>query len=158
MGIATGGERLRPLSPAFDPWDPLPVRRARGHHVLTSVEVTVTELCNLRCAHCAVGAQLAPRERHRLPADLIIRRLDEVDTLETFSVTGGEPLVSPEVVHELVAPLLRYARRRGLRTQILSSPMQRRRRPRIPDGASTSASWITSRGWPGWARSSRPRR
>jgi hypothetical protein len=47
-----------PTSPSNDPWDPLNSLQQNGKHVLTSVELTITNLCNMRCEHCAVGDAL----------------------------------------------------------------------------------------------------
>ncbi|MCC3375698.1 radical SAM/CxCxxxxC motif protein YfkAB [Cohnella sp. REN36] len=112
---------LAPLSPAYDPWDPIRSLRAYGRHTLTSVEFTTTHLCNMRCEHCAVGDSLAMTEPAHLPIDLILRRLDEVEHLETISLTGGEPTFREETVKQVLLPLLRYARSRGIRTQLNSN-------------------------------------
>lgn len=100
-----------------DPWDPL-LNRSQGAHRLSCVEFTVTARCNLRCRHCAVGEALVSSDPEPLPLDLIFRRLDEVETLTTLNITGGEPSVDPRILDRLVRPLLEYARRRGLRTQV----------------------------------------
>jgi len=101
-----------------DPWDPIHSLERYGRDVLTSVEFTVTHLCNMRCEHCAVGETLVRREGARLPLELLFRRLDEAERLETISITGGEPSYGRESLREYVLPLLQYAKRRGLRTQI----------------------------------------
>lgn len=111
----------KPLSPDWDPWDPWYTRMRKGRHELTGVEFTVTQLCNLRCEHCAVGEMLVKEEGVALPVETLIRRLEEVDTLQTLSITGGEPVLSPRVVEETIRPLLRYARERGIYTQINSN-------------------------------------
>ncbi|MFC4545600.1 radical SAM/CxCxxxxC motif protein YfkAB [Paenactinomyces guangxiensis] len=111
----------KPLSPAWDPWDAWYTRSEKGFYELTSVEFTVTNLCNLRCEHCAVGETLVEKEGTPLPADQLIRCLDEVDTLQTLSITGGEPILSTRVVNETIRPLLRYAKSRGIYTQINSN-------------------------------------
>jgi radical SAM/CxCxxxxC motif protein YfkAB len=113
--------KKRPLSPAWDPWDAWYTRQEKGHYQLTSVEFTVTHLCNLRCEHCAVGEALLEREGIPLPVEQLIRRLDEVETLQTISMTGGEPILRPRVVRETIIPLLRYAKSRGIYTQINSN-------------------------------------
>ncbi|MPZ04579.1 radical SAM/CxCxxxxC motif protein YfkAB, partial [Micrococcus luteus] len=82
---------LRHISPSYDPWDPITSLREHGRHVLTSVEMTVTHLCNMRCEHCAVGDMLVMKEAPMLPLDTMLRRLDEVEHLQTISLTGGEP-------------------------------------------------------------------
>ncbi|OUM98272.1 MAG: radical SAM/CxCxxxxC motif protein YfkAB [Paenibacillaceae bacterium ZCTH02-B3] len=112
---------LRPITPEYDPWDPILSLQKYGRHVLTSVELTVTHLCNLRCEHCAVGDTLTTREAPRLPVDLVLRRLDEVEHLETISLTGGEPTFSRETIDQVILPVLKYARARGVRTQLNSN-------------------------------------
>lgn len=101
-----------------DPWDPIHSLEAFGRHVLTSVEFTVTNLCNMRCEHCAVGDALVQKEGPRVPLDTVLRRLDEVERLQTISVTGGEPSFDAGALREYIVPLLRYAKERGVRTQI----------------------------------------
>ncbi|WP_139489501.1 radical SAM/CxCxxxxC motif protein YfkAB [Brevibacillus dissolubilis] len=116
-----------PLTPANDPWEPL-YNVTPPHYKLTSVEFTVTNLCNLRCEHCAVGDTLSLKDGEVLPIDTILRRLDECEDLLTLSITGGEPMYSERTVRETILPILTYAVDRGLRTQInsnLSLPFSR---------------------------------
>lgn len=110
-----------PLSPQYDPWDPIRSLRQHHRHVLTSVEMTVTNLCNMRCEHCAVGDSLTLKEGERIPLDLMLRRLDEVEHLETISITGGEPSFHEQTVKHYIIPLLKYAKERGIRSQINSN-------------------------------------
>jgi len=123
-GSAGNGGRIRTLprlGPHNDPWDPIRSLERYGRHVLTSVEMTVSNLCNMRCEHCAVGNTLVYAEPGKIDLSLMLRRLDEVEHLETISITGGEPTFSEATVREYVVPLLRYARERGLRSQINSN-------------------------------------
>ncbi len=109
-------------NPALDdPWDPLLSLKQHGRHVLTSVEFTVSNLCNMRCEHCAVGDSLAMSEPGKIPLDIVLRRLDEVEHLQTISITGGEPTYSMSTVQEYIIPLLEYAQSRGIRTQLNSN-------------------------------------
>lgn len=110
-----------PISPQYDPWDPLRSLQQYGRHKLTSVEFTVTHLCNMRCEHCAVGDSLTMKEAPHLPIDLILHRLDEIEHLETISLTGGEPTFRLETVRDVMLPLLKYARERGIRSQLNSN-------------------------------------
>ncbi|MGO4540004.1 radical SAM/CxCxxxxC motif protein YfkAB [Paenibacillus sp. 2TAB19] len=112
---------LPPLSPVNDPWDPIRSLRQHGRHRLTSVEMTVSNLCNMRCEHCAVGDTLVMAEPHKLPLKQMLERLDEVEHLETISITGGEPSFSDRTVRDYMVPLLQYARSRGIRSQINSN-------------------------------------
>ncbi|WP_426452014.1 radical SAM/CxCxxxxC motif protein YfkAB [Paenibacillus sp. S-38] len=112
---------LPPITPGNDPWDPLNSFRRYGEHRLTSVELTVTNLCNMRCEHCAVGESLTMTEGPRIPVSMILKRLDEVEHLETISITGGEPSYHAATVKDYIVPILRYARERGVRSQINSN-------------------------------------
>ncbi|WP_337099368.1 radical SAM/CxCxxxxC motif protein YfkAB [Paenibacillus sp. YIM B09110] len=112
---------LPPLSPVNDPWDPIRSLRQHGRHRLTSVEMTVSNLCNMRCEHCAVGDTLVMAEPQKLPLKQMLERLDEVEHLETISITGGEPSFSDRTVRDYMVPLLQYARSRGIRSQINSN-------------------------------------
>jgi radical SAM/CxCxxxxC motif protein YfkAB len=109
------------ISPAYDPWDPLRSIRKYGKHVLTSVEMTVSNLCNMRCEHCAVGNTLVMVEPAMMPLAIMLKRLDEVKHLETISITGGEPTFNKSTVQNYIIPLLKYARDRGIRSQINSN-------------------------------------
>lgn len=95
--------------------------RKYGKHVLTSVEMTVTHLCNMRCEHCAVGEMLVMREAPSIPVSQMIEALDQVEHLETISLTGGEPSFLEKTVDEMILPLLKYAKERGIRSQINSN-------------------------------------
>ncbi|MGO4272051.1 radical SAM/CxCxxxxC motif protein YfkAB, partial [Paenibacillus sp. TAF58] len=112
---------LPELTPAYDPWDPIRSYRKYGKHVLTSVELTITNLCNMRCEHCAVGDSLTMTEGPRIPLPIILKQLDQVEHLETISLTGGEPSYHIKIVKDYMLPILKYARERGIRTQINSN-------------------------------------
>lgn len=114
-------EQLPVLSPTNDPWDPIRSLQKHGKHQLTSVEMTVSNLCNMRCEHCAVGDTLVMAEPAKIPLELMLKRLDEIEHLETISITGGEPSFSDRTVRDYMVPLLQYARNRGIRSQINSN-------------------------------------
>ncbi|MBY9080383.1 radical SAM/CxCxxxxC motif protein YfkAB [Paenibacillus sp. HN-1] len=119
--IQSETSQLRELSPDYDPWDPIVSLRKYGRHTLTSVEMTVTNLCNMRCEHCAVGDSLTMKEGEMLPLKTMLDRLDETEHLETISITGGEPMFRASTVDGVIVPLLQYAKSRGLRSQINSN-------------------------------------
>jgi radical SAM/CxCxxxxC motif protein YfkAB len=121
MKLKSNPSLLPELNPLYDPWDPIRSYRKMGKHVVTSVELTITNLCNMRCEHCAVGDSLTMTEGPKLPMSLILQRLDEVEFLETISITGGEPSYHEKTVREYIVPILQYARERGIRTQINSN-------------------------------------
>lgn len=107
--------------PANDPWEAYRDIEENGKMVLSSIELTTTTLCNMRCAHCAVGYELQAVDPEALPMDLILKRLDEVKHLRTLSITGGEPMMSKKSIRNHVVPLLKYAHDRGVKTQINSN-------------------------------------
>jgi radical SAM/CxCxxxxC motif protein YfkAB len=121
MKLKSNPSLLPELNPLYDPWDPIRSYRMMGKYVVTSVELTITNLCNMRCEHCAVGDSLTMTEGPKLPLPLILQRLDEVEYLETISITGGEPSYHEKTVREYIVPILQYARERGIRTQINSN-------------------------------------
>lgn len=115
-------ENLLPsISPQYDPWEAYMDVEQYGKMTLTNIEFTTTTLCNMRCEHCAVGYTLQQKDPEALSLELLIKRLDEISTLRSLSITGGEPMLSKKSVQNYVLPLLKYAHERGVRTQINSN-------------------------------------
>lgn len=112
---------LKEITPSYDPWEAYLDVEKHGGLTLTNIEFTTTTLCNMRCAHCAVGYTLQTKDQEALPIELILQRLDEIPHLSTISITGGEPMMSRKSVREYVLPLLKYAHERGVRTQMNSN-------------------------------------
>ncbi|MGJ7921596.1 radical SAM/CxCxxxxC motif protein YfkAB [Neobacillus sp. LXY-4] len=112
---------LKPISPLYDPWEAYLDVTEYGKLALTNVEFTTTNLCNMRCEHCAVGYTLQTKDPIALPIDLLLKRLEEIPTLRAISITGGEPMLSLSSLKHYVVPLLKYAHERGVRTQINSN-------------------------------------
>ncbi|MGG2093881.1 radical SAM/CxCxxxxC motif protein YfkAB [Bacillus sp. S13(2024)] len=114
-------QKMKPITPSYDPWEAYMDLEEYGKLLLTNVEFTTTTLCNMRCEHCAVGYTLQPKDPNPLPLDLLLQRLDEIPHLRSLSITGGEPMLSKKSVDNYVTPLLKYAHERGVRTQINSN-------------------------------------
>ncbi|GAF67127.1 hypothetical protein BTS2_4036 [Bacillus sp. TS-2] len=108
-------------TPANDAWEAYLDVNKFGEQVLSSIEFTTTNMCNMRCAHCAVGQNLDYTDPEALPIELIIQRLEEIPTLRTISITGGEPMMNMKSVKNYVVPILKYAHERGIYTQINSN-------------------------------------
>ncbi|MFC0473918.1 radical SAM/CxCxxxxC motif protein YfkAB [Robertmurraya beringensis] len=104
-----------------DAWEAYLDVEQYGKPALSSIEFTTTHLCNMRCRHCAVGHTLTNKDAKALPLELLLQRLDEIPTLRTMSITGGEPMLSLKSVENYVLPLLKYADERGIYTQINSN-------------------------------------
>lgn len=117
----TNPSLLPQITPSFDPWEAYLDVTQYGKLTLTNVEFTTTTLCNMRCEHCAVGYTLKTKDPNALPVELFLKRLDEIPTLRSLSITGGEPMLSKASVANYVVPLLKYAHERGIRTQINSN-------------------------------------
>ncbi|RDW19020.1 radical SAM/CxCxxxxC motif protein YfkAB [Oceanobacillus arenosus] len=119
MEIATS--KFKTITPTYDPWETYMDVEEYGEMNLTNIEFTTTYMCNMRCAHCAVGYMLQNSDPDALPIDLLIKRLDEIPKLRTLSITGGEPMMNKKMVRNYVVPLLKYAHNRGVRTQMNSN-------------------------------------
>ncbi|HDP1765165.1 TPA: radical SAM/CxCxxxxC motif protein YfkAB, partial [Staphylococcus aureus] len=104
-----------------DPWEAYNDVKEHGQLTLSNIEFTTTNLCNMRCSHCAVGYTLQTVDPEPLDMDLIYRRLDEIPNLRTMSITGGEPMFSKKSIRNVVKPLLKYAHHRGIYTQMNSN-------------------------------------
>ncbi|WP_203339985.1 radical SAM/CxCxxxxC motif protein YfkAB [Planococcus beijingensis] len=118
----------QPMNPLNDPWEAYLDIAQHGKPTLSSIEFTTTYLCNMRCEHCAVGYMLEHKDPDALPIELLLARLDEIPHLRTISLTGGEPMFSKKSVERYVLPLLKYAHKRGVRTQMnsnLTMPLDR---------------------------------
>ncbi|WP_042144418.1 radical SAM/CxCxxxxC motif protein YfkAB [Paucisalibacillus sp. EB02] len=109
------------MSPDHDPWEAYLDVQEYGEMTLSNVEFTTTYMCNMRCAHCAVGNMLEAIDPDALSIELLINRLEEIPHLRTMSITGGEPMMNKKSVRNYVVPLLKYAHERGVRTQINSN-------------------------------------
>ncbi|MEH7108311.1 radical SAM/CxCxxxxC motif protein YfkAB [Bacillus sp. JJ1764] len=113
--------KTKKITPQYDPWEAYLDMEQYGKLQLTNIEFTTTTLCNMRCEHCAVGYTLKTKDPDALPLELILHRLDEIPTLRSLSITGGEPMLSLSSVNNYVIPILKYAHERGVRTQINSN-------------------------------------
>lgn len=114
-------DEVQAMTPERDPWEAYMDVEEHGEMILSNVEFTTTFMCNMRCAHCAVGYQLKPSDPDALPIELMIERLDEIPHLRTLSITGGEPMMNKKSVRSYVVPLLKYAKSRGVKTQLNSN-------------------------------------
>lgn len=109
------------ITPQFDPWEAYLDIEQYGKPQLTNIEFTTTNLCNMRCEHCAVGYTLQTKDSDAHALDLLLQRLEEIPTLRALSITGGEPMLSLSSVKNYVVPILKYAHERGVRTQVNSN-------------------------------------
>lgn len=111
----------KPISIFNDPWETYNDIQEHNALTLSNIEFTTTNLCNMRCSHCAVGYTLQTADPSPLPMDLIYRRLDEIPNLKTMSITGGEPMFSKKSIKNVVKPLLKYAYDREIYVQMNSN-------------------------------------
>lgn len=56
--------------------------------------IEVTRRCNMKCSHCMRG----PAENHTISKEVVDRLFDEVSTIGTLLLTGGEPFLEPEMI------------------------------------------------------------
>jgi hypothetical protein len=91
-------------------------RRSATSHVLSSVNLELTNHCNLRCTICPVNTTMR-RPKGFMDAALFRRIIDENPQLDfVLAFQWGEPLLHPEFFG-----LVRYAADRGVRTMITSN-------------------------------------
>ncbi len=90
--------------------------RAERSHVLSSVNLELTNHCNLRCTICPVNTTMR-RAKGYMDPDLFRRVIDDNPQLDfVLAFQWGEPLLHPHFFE-----LVRYAADRGVRTMITSN-------------------------------------
>ncbi len=74
------------------------------------ITFVITDACNLRCKMCHYAYSDAPgyqlRQNGNLPSHLFRKLIDEIPGKPIVTITGGEPLLHPEI-----ASLIAYAKR-----------------------------------------------
>lgn len=84
--------------------------------VLTSVNIEVTNTCNLRCSFCPVNNGMQ-RPKELMPFELFRRIIDDNPQLDfILPFQWGEPLLHPDIFR-----MIEYANRRGIRTMITTN-------------------------------------
>jgi hypothetical protein len=78
--------------------------------------LTLTQRCPLRCAHCSAASTMAGAEPDPVRLLGFVASFGVSDRPEVIMMTGGEPLLLPE----LVVDLAETARRRGSRSALLT--------------------------------------
>jgi organic radical activating enzyme len=62
----------------------------------------VTRRCNLRCSHCMRGCS----QQVDMDAQTIHNALRDVESIGCLTITGGEPSLKPEIIHQIWQELL----------------------------------------------------
>jgi hypothetical protein len=78
--------------------------------------LTLTQRCPLHCAHCSSASTMAGRAPDPKHLRRLVGSFDDRDRPDVIMMTGGEPLLVPELVAELAAT----ARRVGTRSALLT--------------------------------------
>lgn len=76
---------LQRLTSSYDPRKAYLDMENHGKLTLSNFELTTTTLCNMRCAHCAVGYTLQTKDPEALPFDLLSHRLDEIPSYKRYA-------------------------------------------------------------------------
>ena len=83
---------------------------------LTTLNIEVTNRCNLRCVYCPVNRSMV-REKTDLPFELFAELLERTPTLRTLlPFQWGEPLLHPRIFE-----MLRLASTKGIRTYVTTN-------------------------------------
>ncbi len=64
---------------------------------VNDLTLEITRRCNMRCAHCMRGAP----QRLDMTEEVIRCVFRQIDSIGTLSITGGEPSLKPELIHEI---------------------------------------------------------
>ncbi|MFO0982050.1 MAG: radical SAM protein [Planctomycetota bacterium] len=92
------------------------LRRAPASYRLTSLNIEVTNFCNLACSFCPVNRGMQRSKRFLDPA-LFRKVIDATPTLQfVLPFQWGEPLLHPEI-----GGMVRYASERGIRTMLTTN-------------------------------------
>lgn len=67
------------------------------------ISLEITRKCNMKCQHCMRGEA----QEKSLNKKVIDRFLDEVGTIQHLLLTGGEPLLEPEIIKYLVDEIIK---------------------------------------------------
>ncbi|AXI79176.1 radical SAM protein [Peterkaempfera bronchialis] len=78
--------------------------------------LTLTRRCPLRCAHCSTASTMAAEQVDGAALLRFVRSFTAADRPEVVLLTGGEPLLRPELAADLAAA----ARTAGTRSALLS--------------------------------------
>lgn len=92
------------VTPQNDAWESYLDIEQHGQLTLSNIEFTTTNLCNMRCSHCAVGHTLSHKDAKGLPIELLLQRLEEIPHLRSMSITGGEPPVPKPITNSSCSP------------------------------------------------------
>jgi MoaA/NifB/PqqE/SkfB family radical SAM enzyme len=83
------------------------------------VAVEISRRCNSRCRHCVAGA--GPQHKHVAPYATLQGIIDEIAKDRGFAphitLTGGEPLLFPEMVRKIIS----YASTKGIKVYIVTN-------------------------------------
>jgi organic radical activating enzyme len=92
------------------------------------VFLTLTRRCPLTCAHCSTNSLLTSEEHSAAIFADFARSFTSADHPELVWLTGGEPLLRPDLVHEIVS----LAHAAGARVAMITGLYFARRDGRIP--------------------------
>jgi len=62
----------------------------------------ITRRCNMRCAHCMRGEP----QRLDMTPEIIRQVFTQIDSISSLTLTGGEPSMKPELIHDVWQELL----------------------------------------------------
>lgn len=87
--------------------------------------LTLTQRCPLQCAHCSTASTMAGDDPEPAPLVRFVGSFSARDRPEVIMMTGGEPLLLPDLVTELAET----ARRAGTRSALLTGAFFARQNP-----------------------------
>jgi MoaA/NifB/PqqE/SkfB family radical SAM enzyme len=64
---------------------------------LNNLVLEITRRCNMKCEHCMRGSA----QRVDMSNQTLWNTLKDIDSINTLTITGGEPQLKPEAIIEL---------------------------------------------------------
>jgi pyruvate-formate lyase-activating enzyme len=95
----------------------MPLARLSSNQPSTEIALMVTRRCNMACEHCSVES--GPRVQGEPTAEELVERVRAAAQagVRTVGLTGGEPMIRPAVVFQL----LRECRRLGINSAVYTN-------------------------------------
>lgn len=77
---------------------------------LPSLRISVTGNCNLACQYCPIHGDSYILKQSDLSKEELIKIIDQLHKkgINAFSITGGEPLISPDITFSISKHIRSY--------------------------------------------------
>lgn len=93
------------------------IREVKGKYPLSLIQLEITKRCNFNCIHCYLGTDKQTYNQY-MEKETVFQIIDEASLLGVFefNITGGEPLLHPDIKDILV-----HVYDKGMRTRLYTN-------------------------------------